>query len=300
MSDEVHKYLPLRDVFAIVSGGSDDWGRALSLKYPGITWGIVVERDAKCIDKALRHDDAHDALALFFSDRMFGGIRYLVNHDLVKLRDVYSEAVSRGNLAMLEYVTCRGFRPSAAFLERQLGHACRHGRLGVVQYLTGTPTVLSGCRDPVVSLDRVDPAARDNDAIVHASEGGYLYVIEYLASCPGVDVSARRNDAIARASAYGRLDVVKYLVSLGADPAANGNLAIRLASAGGWRATLTYLASLPTTGVTDRDNEAIALASAGGHRDVIARLVSLGADPVTKRPADHAVNVCNKRFLGDE
>lgn len=96
-------------------------GAGAIAQVPGDT---MPERDTKCMDKALRHGNAHDALTLFFRCRIIGGVRYLVERDLVELQDVYSEAVARGDLVAIEYATRRGFRPSAAFLERQLGREC--------------------------------------------------------------------------------------------------------------------------------------------------------------------------------
>ena len=73
----------------------------------------------------------------------------------------------------------------------------------------------------LISTDRIDPAAKDNEAIRKAASNGHLEVVEYLISLPKsyrINPAARNNYAIRF---NGHREVVDYLISTDRiDPAA--------------------------------------------------------------------------------
>ncbi len=79
--------------------------------------------------------------------------------------------------------------------------------------------LLSNGRTEVVKLlladPRVDPSAKDNEAIQLASEYGYAESVKLLLADPRSDPSAKDNEAIKLASKKGHIEVVKLL--LGSD-----------------------------------------------------------------------------------
>jgi hypothetical protein len=78
----------------------------------------------------------------------------------------------------------------------------------------------------------VNAAARDNYAIILASQYGKHEVVEYLLNMPGVNAAARENLPIIKACEYGRHEVVIVLLTVPGrvNAAAKENLPIILAS----------------------------------------------------------------------
>src|SRR3990170_4759411 len=97
-------------------------------------------------------------------------------------------------------------------MDQQLIKAARNGNLPEVKRLVAVG---------------VDPAARNNQAIIWASTHGHLDVVQFLVPLPGVNPAAQNNKAIIWAAKNGHLNVVQYLVTLpGVDPTAQNNQAI--------------------------------------------------------------------------
>ena len=78
--------------------------------------------------------------------------------------------------------------------------ACELGYIELVEYMAGLP--------------RVDPTARNNEAIRMAAKNGHLDVVKFLSTLPGVNPAASSNYAIRKASRNGYLDVVEFLRGL--------------------------------------------------------------------------------------
>jgi ankyrin repeat protein len=76
---------------------------------------------------------------------------------------------------------------------------------------------------------RVDPTARNNEAIRMASENGHIEVVELLLENNRVDPTT----AIFNASKNGHIDVIQLLLENGVNPANDNNKAIRWASENG-------------------------------------------------------------------
>lgn len=70
-----------------------------------------------------------------------------------------------------------------------------------------------------MSLDskyKIDPAARDDEAIRNAATNGHLDIVKYLMEEVGpeygIDPAARDDEAIQLSAGDGHLDVVRYLI----------------------------------------------------------------------------------------
>ena len=116
----------------------------------------------------------------------------------------------------------------------------------------------------------------DNDSTNQAVKSGNLEMVKYMVSL-GADPLADNDRALQLASCYGYLEIIKYLISLGANVQVNNNYAIRMASTDGHLDVVKYLVSLGADPQAN-DNEAIRCASEYGHLDTVKYLVSLGAD----------------------
>lgn len=184
--------------------GIQDWGYVLSLKYPGTEWGVVSANDAILIDELLS-PTVGKSYFVIMSLFKYGGwspVKYLLDTNQVDPRVVFQAGVSRGDVGVLEYVSRRDdARLYPHFLDAVLRDAIRLGHLDVVTYL-------------MTSFDGVDPADEHNEAIIAASNRGYLDIVKYLSSFPSVDPTARNNRAIVLAGRAGHLEVVKYLATL--------------------------------------------------------------------------------------
>ena len=112
--------------------------------------------------------------------------------------------------------------------------------------------------------------------LIEYCKSGDLKGVKYLYSL-GCDPKARNNEAIRWASNNGHLEVVKYLVSLGCDPKASDNCAIRRASNNGHLEVVKYLFSI---GCDPKacDNSTIRWTSVNGYLDVVKYLFEQGCD----------------------
>jgi hypothetical protein len=148
--------------------------------------------------------------------------------------------------------------------------ACKNGHTAVVKLLLADA--------------RVDPAARDNQAIRLVSQNGHATVVAQLLADPRVDPAAVDNGAIRLASQNGHATVVERLqADARVNPAAGDNFSIRLASQKGHATVVEVLLADPRVDPAAVDNVAIRLASQNGHATVVERLL---ADPRVNPAAD--------------
>ena len=120
----------------------------------------------------------------------------------------------------------------------------------------------------------IDPSQGGNFAIRHASEMGYLPIIEILLKDPRVDPSNDSNYPIIIASENGHLHVVdKLLMDPRVDPSANNNEAIYTASSYGNLDIVERLLLDPRVDPSDHDNASIHSALGGDHFHVVERLL---------------------------
>jgi hypothetical protein len=94
--------------------------------------------------------------------------------------------------------------------------------------------ILTKIVELLLADERVDPSARGNWSIRHASENGHVLVVRSLLKHSRVDPSARGNWSIQTASMNGHVSVVRSLLKdARVDPSVNDNWAIRIASRNG-------------------------------------------------------------------
>jgi hypothetical protein len=90
--------------------------------------------------------------------------------------------------------------------------------------------------------ERVDPSANNNYAIGFGAQNGHLDVVERLLQDVRVDPSADDNDAVAWAAGNGHLAVAERLLQdKRVDPSANNNYAVQLAAQNGHHAVVDRL-----------------------------------------------------------
>ncbi len=131
-----------------------------------------------------------------------------------------------------------------------------------------------GTVNRLLAHDRVDPSARNNEAIRVAARYGHLAVVNRLLAHDRVDPTADDNVAIRLAARYGHLAVVDRLLAHdGVDPTAVDNAAIRSAALNGHLAVVNRLLEDPRVDPSARDNFAIIWAARMRHLDVVSSLI---------------------------
>jgi hypothetical protein len=115
--------------------------------------------------------------------------------------------------------------------------------------------------------------ARDDLALIWASEKGHLEVVKYLVE-NGANIHARDDYALGLASRNGHLEVVKYLVENGANIHARDDYALRWASEKGHFEVVKYLVENGAN-IHARRDYALGLASYNGHLEVVKYLESI-------------------------
>jgi hypothetical protein len=121
---------------------------------------------------------------------------------------------------------------------------------------------------------RVDPSGRDNEAIRSAARNGHLYVVNRLLEDARVDPSAVLNNASSLAARNGHLDVVNRLLEdARVDPSAVVNYAIRYAAMNGHLGVVNRLLEDARVDPSAVDHFAIRLAARNGHLDVVSSLI---------------------------
>jgi ankyrin repeat protein len=149
-------------------------------------------------------------------------------------------------------------------MNEQFINECKNGNFTEVERLL---------KDP-----RVDPSARDNESIKHASVCMYgrhrLEVVKLLLKDPRVDPSADDNWSIRIVCMYGGLEVFSLLLKdPRVDPSADDNTPIRWASSNGHLEIVRILLKDSRVDPSARDNYAIKGASVNGHDEVISLLL---------------------------
>jgi hypothetical protein len=120
----------------------------------------------------------------------------------------------------------------------------------------------------------VDPSAKDNYAILSASERGHISVVDRLLQDERVDPTARYNFAILSASECGHISVVdRLLQDERVNPTVKDNISIRWASANGHLQVVERLLQDARVDPSAYYNHAIRLAAWNGHLQVVKRLL---------------------------
>ena len=110
-------------------------------------------------------------------------------------------------------------------------------------------------------------------AIGHASENGYLGVVQLLLQDKRVDPSAANNWAIRLASENGHLEIVRLLLQdKRVDPSADNNYAIRYASQNGRLEVVKLLLHDKRVDPSAKNNWAIKWANGIGHSEIVSLL----------------------------
>jgi len=132
-----------------------------------------------------------------------------------------------------------------------------------------------GPTDLIPNLKRVNPADRENYAIILASQKGHTEVVRLLLKVgPRVNSADRDNLAIQIASQNGHTEVVKVLLmDPRVNPDVNYNLAINKASENGRSEVVKVLLEDKRVNPADLDNYAIRWASQNGHTKVVKLLL---------------------------
>lgn len=166
--------------------------------------------------------------------------------------------------------------------------AARRGHLAVV--------------DRLLQDERVDPSARDNNAIQLAAYNGHVAVVERLLQDERVDPSADNNDAVRLAAVYGHLAVVERLLQdARVDPLADDNYAVRLSAQNGHLAVVDRLLQDKRVDPSACNNYAVRWASYNGHLAVVDRLledsrVDFAVAIQHSRPETRKRFECRERF----
>jgi len=137
-----------------------------------------------------------------------------------------------------------------------------------------------GCKYGVLLLvkqaleDGVDPSIDNNNAILNASQYGYIDIVKELLKDERVDPSVLNNLTIQLASEFGRIEVVKELLKDDrVDPSGNFNYAIQLASLNGHVEIVKELLKDKRVNPASNNNYAIRYSSQNGHIDVVKELL---------------------------
>jgi ankyrin repeat protein len=118
---------------------------------------------------------------------------------------------------------------------------------------------------------RVDPTAKDNEAIYKATLRGHERVLDLLLSDHRINISEKNYIGIA--SEYGRFQVVAMLLrDKRIDPSVQDNYAIRFASANGHKDVVELLLRDKRVDPTAYNNFAIHQAKKNGHPETVSVL----------------------------
>ncbi len=184
-------------------------------------------------------------------------VKYLITigYDARKIYDwALQSASENGHLSVVKYLASLGANDAHTF-EWALQRASWKGHLPIVKYLTSLGT---------------NVCAKNNWALQLACEQGHFEVAKWLIDCGANSAGMLQNACLG-----GNLDLVKYLVSLGEDVRARDQSALYQ----GIR-HLHIVQYLNLNGADPRAQHdwAIQIASIHGSLDVVKYLVSLGAD----------------------
>jgi ankyrin repeat protein len=180
---------------------------------------------------------------------------------------------SPGNVKVVEQLVCLGRVDPSKPNNEPLCTAVRVNAPDTVDFfLTRVP-------------DRVDPAANDNECIIHAAEFNLIHILHSLLRDPRVKPAARENEAIQRASQNGNLQVLQALLPLaGVTPKANKSAALRRAAGRGHVTVVQALLADDRANPSAEKNEAIRKAAAYGCVAVVKALLEDGrADPAAEK-----------------
>ena len=136
------------------------------------------------------------------------------------------------------------------------------------QFLALTMAIEGGHAKSVERLiqdPRVDPTAKDNEAVQCAACYGRTEIVKMLLQDSRVDPSAGDNDAIRWAAINGHAKIVKMLLgNPSVDPSSENNYAIRAAAKYGQTQVVQVLLEDPRVDPSAEDNAAIGSASEDG------------------------------------
>uniref|UniRef100_A0A6G6AB27 Ankyrin repeat-containing protein n=1 Tax=Borely moumouvirus TaxID=2712067 RepID=A0A6G6AB27_9VIRU len=139
-----------------------------------------------------------------------GVVIYLTDYGLKINEEMFDFICATGQIEIIKYIINNGTDISMYTQTLKRSIAC--GKLEVIKYLV----------ENYVSIKKID------NALLQACFRGFLDIVQYLVDC-GANIHAKNNWAIISASEFGHLEVVKYLVKNGADIHAENNYALKKA-----------------------------------------------------------------------
>lgn len=159
--------------------------------------------------------------------------------------------------------------------------AAKYGSKKIVELLLGS-----------ANTEYIDPTANNNEAIISACGYGHMDIVNILLSIippvgtdgrarPPIDPTVENNIAFIKAVTYNHLNIVKILLNppnnhQSADPSAQHNKAIRIASKLGHRQIVSYLLSLDEgygINPTECNNESFRTAVTRNHHQTVKELL---------------------------
>jgi hypothetical protein len=150
--------------------------------------------------------------------------------------------------------------------------ASLRGRVNIVECLLADTYCC-----PVSKTDKrvLDAAFNFQNAIIWASEAGYVRVVKLLLGDRRVDPSVKNCDALCRACKGGHVDVVKLLLTnKRVDPSASNDLALQFASEQGHVDVVKVLLADNRVDPTVSQSAALRLASRNGHTEITKVLLA--------------------------
>ncbi|UCG51380.1 MAG: ankyrin repeat domain-containing protein, partial [Candidatus Latescibacterota bacterium] len=199
-----------------------------------------------------------------FSDRWFLGER-------LALAMVPSKRTGGGGNFALMSMACRlGYVELARKLLR-VGFDFGTGGVGVLEHAAGRD--LTDVLGVLLKIDGASPSVNGNYKNWQVVRG-QLEIVKLLLKGKRVDPSARDNEAILYAAQFGHTEIVELLLKdPRVDPSANRNAAIRRAAENGHVGIVELLLKDPRVDPSARDNEAIQRAAFSGHLEVVELLL---------------------------
>eukprot|EP00455_Lapot_gusevi_P057215 TRINITY_DN9671_c0_g3_i1.p1 TRINITY_DN9671_c0_g3~~TRINITY_DN9671_c0_g3_i1.p1 ORF type:complete len:398 (-),score=36.18 TRINITY_DN9671_c0_g3_i1:85-1278(-) len=138
--------------------------------------------------------------------------------------------------------------------------------------------------DRLLQIPEVNPAARENWALIHAAHGGYLDVVNRLLQCPQVDPGAQLQEPLRTACGAGHLAVVQRLLQCPqVDPTVNDQSPIRMAANAGHADIVRLLLQCPGVDPSADRSIALRMACRLGHTEAALVLLESGRVDISVR-----------------